>query len=189
VTPEAEVNWRRAPDLDGWRGFPVSGDLGQDGAEVYAFRTVLPDERCGACGRRGLRWRIDLALPSPFPSIGTVGAGCTREHALSGVPLSWADVGGYFASLAAAVRSRDPFTGWDARHADMRARQAARAARLAGWDRPGRRLALRLWTDDPQLDVQTMEAIVAAVLSEAIRLPSPERRSGDAVSPPYGGVR
>jgi hypothetical protein len=69
-------------------------------------------------------------------------------------------------ALGDAVRSRHPFTEWDARHADMRAGQAARAARLAEWDGEARRLALRLWTDDPRLDVQSVDVVVTAVLGD-----------------------
>lgn len=132
---------------------------------MWAFRTGVPDQRCPACGRLRLQWRVDLQLPSPFPTIGTAGRGCSRDHALHDVPASWADVARYFTALADAVRSRDPFTEWDARHADMRAGQAARASRLAGWKGKARQLALRLWTDNPRLDVESAGVVVTAVLS------------------------
>ena len=81
-------------------------------------------------------------------------------------------VGSLFAAAADAVRGTDPFTEWDGRHADLRGRQAARAAKLSAWGGKARGLALRLWEDEPRLDVETTELVVAAVLSE----PPPTRR-------------
>ena len=161
----AQVTWRRAKHPLAWRSVGAGDELTEDGAVIWAFRTDVPDERCPACGRRRLQWRVDLQLPSPFPAVGTAGRGCTRDHALHDVPASWTDVARYFTALANAVRSRDPLTAWDARHADMRAGQAARAARVAGWNGEARRLALRLWTEDPRLDVQSTDVVVTAVLS------------------------
>jgi hypothetical protein len=152
-----------------------------DGAELFAFRTDLPDEHCPACGRRRLRWRIDLALPSPFPMVSTVGRGCTRDHAVSEAPSSWADVAELFAAARDAARAADPFTVWDARRADMRDRQAARATRLSEWEGRARRLALRLWSDDPRLSAETAAVIVAAVLVEPDQQPVGPTR-GIAVS-------
>jgi hypothetical protein len=162
---QAADRWRRAGPTS-WRYVQPTGDLAEDGAAFFVFRTDVPDERCPACRRRGLLWRVDLGLPPPFPAIGTAGRGCTRDHALQDAPKSWAELARYFAALAAAVRNRDPITEWDARHADMRAGQAARAALLSGWVRLARQLALRLWCNSPGLDVETTDMIVAGVLSE-----------------------
>jgi hypothetical protein len=109
---------------------------------------------------------VDVELPTPFPVFGPLGVGCTRGHAFRGVLGSWAEVAALYAAAADAARDRNPATVWDERLADMRARQAARAAWLSERARPARRPALELWATDARLDVVATDAAVAAVLSE-----------------------
>jgi hypothetical protein len=154
------VSWRRL-GRSLWACVPPADDLAQDGAMVIVSRTDVLARQCPTCGRRQRLWQVDVELPKPFPVLGPVGAGCTR---------SWAEVAGSYAVLADTVRSRDPYTEWDARHADMRARQAARAAWLADRDGQDRRLALRLWSSAPRLDLETTELVVASVLSGPVHL-------------------
>jgi hypothetical protein len=54
---------------------------------------------------------------------------------------------------------------WDERHAQMRERQAERAAWLSGRNRQARQLALRLWAADARLDVAATETVVSAMLA------------------------
>jgi hypothetical protein len=159
-----EARWRRAGH-GSWTCAPPSGDLAEDGATIVVSRNDALPCQCPVCSRRQRLWQIDIELPKPFPVLGPLATGCTRGHALLGVLRSWAEVGNLYAAAAEAVRGTDPFTAWDARQAELHARQAARAAQLAGWEGPARRLALRLWSDDPRLAPETTELIVSAVLS------------------------
>lgn len=146
-----------------WRCDPPGGDLAEDGAQVFAVQTYDRAERCPVCRRRPVRWRIDVDLPSPFPLVRTMGRGCSRTHALVGAPASWADVADVFTAAADVVREADPYTEWDARQAGMRDGQAERAAGLAGWEPRTRRLALQ---QNPRLDTETVERVVASVLAD-----------------------
>jgi hypothetical protein len=79
------IRWHRAGPSS-WTGSMPGSDPAEDGCIVAAFRTAAVAARCPQCGRTASLWQVNLGLPEPFPVVGAVGRGCTREHALGVVP-------------------------------------------------------------------------------------------------------
>ncbi|WP_091368225.1 hypothetical protein [Geodermatophilus telluris] len=124
--------------------------------------------RCHTCGRPATLWQAALALPAPFPgALDAAGGGCTRAHAVHGLPADWTGIATVYALVAAALRQDSKATSVHEALARRRSRQAERALLLSRLERPARRVALELWRTTPGLGVDDTETIVTAVLAPA----------------------
>ncbi|MGY1681419.1 hypothetical protein [Geodermatophilus sp. SYSU D01176] len=164
------LTWRRWSG-PGWASYSASwpGPLGEDGAVAYVGRCDDLWERCHTCGRPATLWRAALALPAPFPGALDAAGGCTRDHAVHGLPADWAGIATVYALVAAALRQDSEATSVQETLARRRTRQAERALLLSRLERPGRHIALKLWRDNELLAVDETAVIVAAVLAPAQR--------------------
>lgn len=100
-------HWRRVgvPAVPEWETQLPAGDLQETGAVITAIRHAYP-EQCSVCGRTGRLWHAGLELPAPVADFVPLAPGCTREHAVTAAPASWAQVAETFAAYAKNLRGR-----------------------------------------------------------------------------------